>query len=199
MDDPSRAEFRAMVLLTLPFPPLPVLVARVERDDGRLQGDAETTSHALIARGLDEAMARDRPGENRERRARQVDVFRRFLHAMAVEGFACTDERLHQIYCTASLEHISTYFPPGHPLDIRFQPLSSVCKRDPAHVKMAEYMASQSVYYEDSVPVRRDQYLLQDFATMLKACRDRLGHIMTEEERARVENGLDELKKNEEA
>ena len=196
MDNPSRAELRTMVLLTLPFPPLPVLGERVDLDDGRLQGETETTSHALIARGLDEAIARNQPSENKERRGRQIEVFRRFLHVMAVEGFACSDERLHQIYCTASLQHIATYFPPGHPLDIRFQPLSSICKGGPAHAKMAEYMASQSVYYEDTVRVRCDQYLQQDFATMLRACRDRLGHIMTDEERARVERGLDELEED---
>lgn len=195
MDDPSRAEMRTMILLTLPYPPLPVLGERVEQDDGRLHGDAETTSHALIARALDEAAARNRQTENDERRCRQIEVFRKFLHAMAVEGFSCSDERLHQIYCTATLEHIATYFPPGHPLDIRFQPLASICKGDSAHGKMAEFMASQSVFFEDAVRVRRYEYAEQDFATMLRACRDRLGHIATGEERAAIERGLDELKK----
>ena len=199
MDEPSRAEIRAMVLLTLPFPPLPISATRVEQDDERLHDDAETTSHTLIARGLDEAMARGRREENRARRARQIDVFRRFLHAMASEGFSCSDERLHEIYCTASLGHISTYFPPGHPIDIRFMPLSSICKGDSAHSKMAEYMASQSVYYEDAVRVRRDQYAQQDFATMLRACRDRLGHIMTDDERARVDRALEQQQELEEA
>ena len=191
-DDPNRAEMRTMVLLTLPFPPLPVLAARVDEDDGRLQDDEVTTSHTFIARGLDEVMARDRPGENKARRARQIEVFRRFLYAMAVEGFSCTDERLFQIYCSSTLEHIATYFPVGHPLDIRFQPLSSICKGDRVHAKMAEYMASQSVYYEDGVPIRREEYLQQDYAHMLKACRDRLGHIITDEERARIDRALEE-------
>ncbi len=199
VDDPTRAEIRTMVLLTLPFPPLPILAARVEQDDERLQGDTDTTSHALIARGLDEAIARDRASENSARKVRQIEVFRKFLHAMAVEGFSCTDERLYQIYCAITLEHVATYFPVGHPLDIRFQPLSSICKGDHAHTKMAEYMASQSVYYEDTVRTRRDQYLQQDYATMLKACRDRLGHIMTDEERARIDEALEQQKKLEEA
>ena len=188
-----------MVLLSLPFPPLPILATEVERDGGRLLDDVQITSHSLIARGLDEAMARNQPLENKARRARQIEVFRRFLHAMASEGFSCSDERLHQIYCTASLGHISTYFPPDHPIDIRFMPLASICRGDSAHTKMAEYMASQSVYYEDSVRIRRDQFLQQDFATMLRACRDRLGHIMTEDERARVDRGLQEMQEREEA
>ncbi len=198
-DDPTRAEIRTMVLLTLPFPPLPLLAARVEDDDGRLHDDVDITSHTLIARGLDEAMARDRASENRARRARQIEVFRKFLHAMATEGFACTDERLYQIYCATTLEHLATYFPEGHPMDVRFKPLASICKGDPAHAKMAEYMASQSVYYEDAVRVRRSEYIKQDYATLLKACRDRLGHIMTDEERARIDLALEEQKKLEEA
>lgn len=194
LDEPTRAEIRTMVLVTLPFPPLPVLAARVEQDDARLEDDDVTTSHTFIARGLDEAMARERASENRARRARQIDVFRRFLHAMAVEGFSCSDERLYQIYCGTTLEHIATYFPPGHPLDIRFQPLSSICKGDKVHAKMAEFMASQSVYYEDEVRIRRDQYMQQDYAQMLRACRDRLGHVITDEERARIDQALEEQK-----
>jgi hypothetical protein len=60
-------------------------------------------------------------------------------------------------------------------------------------------MASQSVYYEDAVRVRRDQYAQQDFATMLRACRDRLGHIMTDDERARVDRALEQQQELEEA
>jgi hypothetical protein len=186
MDDPGRAEIRAMVLLSLPYPPLPILVAGVEQDDGRLQDDELTTTHALIARALEESMARNRTSENDDRRARQVDVLQRFLHTMATDGFFCGEERLYQIYCFFSLEHIATYFPVGHLVDIRFQPLSSVTKGDKVHTKMAEYMASQSVVFEDPVRVRRDQYVKQDYAEMLRACRDRLGHGMTDDERARV-------------
>jgi hypothetical protein len=186
MDDPGRAEIRAMVLLSLPYPPLPILVAGVEQDDGRLQDDELTTTHALIARALEESMARNRTSENDDRRARQVDVLQRFLHTMATDGFFCGEERLYQIYCFFSLEHIATYFPVGHLVDIRFQPLSSVTKGDKVHSKMAEYMASQSVVFEDPVRVRRDQYVKQDYAEMLRACRDRLGHGMTDDERARV-------------
>jgi len=186
MDDPGRAEIRAMVLLSLPYPPLPILVAGVEQDDGRLQDDELTTTHALIARALEESMARNRTSENDDRRVRQVDVLQRFLHTMATDGFFCKEERLYQIYCYFSLEHIATYFPVGHLVDIRFQPLSSVTKGDKVHSKMAEYMASQSVVFEDPVRVRRYQYAQQDYVEMLRGCRDRLGHGLTDDERARV-------------
>ena len=193
-DDPNR-EIRTMVLLSLPYPPLPVLAATTE--DGRLSGEQVTTSHSFIARGLDEAMARKDHRENRERKDRQLDVFRRFLHIMGTEGFFCAPDRLYQIYCGSTVEHIATYFPPGHPVDIRFEPLSSITKGDKAHAKMAEYMAAVSVLYEDKDQIPRSQYQQQEFTDMLLACRDRLGHVMTEEERARIPENV--LKKTEEA
>lgn len=186
-DDPNR-EIRTMILLTLPYPPLPVIATRVEQDDGRLLDDEVTTSHTFIAQGLCDATARNDQPSNKERKKRQKQVFQEFLHAMATEGFSCDIGRLYDIYCRFSIGHIATYLPPEHPIDIRFQPVSYVVRGDKCHAKMAEYMAAQSLFYEDIPPVTRDQYLTQDFTTMLLACRDRLGHVMTDEERARLES-----------
>lgn len=185
-DTPERAEMRAMILLTLPYPPLPLLAARVEADDGRLQEDGVITSHTLIARALDESMARNNPAENTQRKARQIDVFQRFLHVMGTDGFFSAPERVYQIYCAFTIEHIATYFPPGHPLDIRFQPFASICKGDPVHAKIAEYLAAQSLFFEDPITVSREQYMRQDLVDLLRVCRDRLGHVLTSEERARL-------------
>lgn len=183
---------RAMILLTLPYPPLPLLAARVEQDDGRLQDDGVVTSHTLLARALVEAVARNSPAENTRRKARQIDVFQRFLHVMGTDGFFSAPERVYQIYCAFTIEHIATYFPSGHPLDIRFQPFASICKGDPVHAKIAEYLASQSLFFEDPVPMTREHYLQLDLIDCLRACRDRLGHAMTDEERARLENNREE-------
>ena len=187
-DCDSNREIRTMILLTLPYPPLPVLATRVERDDGRLLDDEVTTSHSLIAQGIYEATARNDAAVNKERMKRQQEVFQRFLHAMATEGFACDVERLYGIYCQFSLDQIATYFPPGHPIDIRFHSLSYATRGDKCHAKMAEYMAAQSLFFEDTPPVTREQYLGQDFSAMLLTCRDRLGHVMTDQERARLDS-----------
>jgi hypothetical protein len=120
-------------------------------------------------------------------------VFQRFLHVMGTDGFFSEPERLYQIYCVFTIEHIATYFPPGHPIDIRFQPFASICKGDAVHAKMAEYLASQSLFFEDPITLTREHFLGLDFIDLLRACRDRLGHAMTDDERARLE------KKDEEA
>lgn len=171
-----------MVLLALPYPPMPVLATRFELDDGRLLDDAVTTSHTLIARALDEAMARNNPAENSSRMLRQQACFRSLLHTMAGGGFACPPDQLYLIYCRYTLEHISTYFPVGYPLDIRFQPFGYTVKGDATHAKLAEYMAGQSIFFEDPHPISREQYLHYEPHQMLSALRDRLGRVMTEEE-----------------
>lgn len=178
-----------MVLLTLPYPPLPVLVTRIEDDDGRLiSDDGVITTHTLLAKALTESMVRDDPSLNEERRERQKHVFQCFLHAMAVEGFATTDpERLYTLYCRFSIEHISTYLPPGHPVDFRIPPLSYITSRDKVHTKLAEYMAAQSLFFEDQPPIPREQFLQREPAQLLFDLRERLGHVMTQEERGRAE------------
>lgn len=185
----SSSEIRAMVLLTLPYPPLPVLATRIEEDDGRLGcGEAVTTTHTLIAKGLTESMARNDPSFNEERLQRQKRVFQEFLHAMAVEGFASTDpDTLYGIYCRASMAHISTYLPPDHPVDFRIPPLSYITKGDRVHVRLAEYLASQSIFFEDQPPIPREHYLDREPHDLLFDLRARLGHVMTEEERARAD------------
>lgn len=182
-EDPNR-ELRAMILVSTPYPPLPVLVARFEIDDHRLLDNQMVTSHCLLGKAFDEAILRNRHEENANRRMRQIDVLQRFLHAMGTDGFFGGPERVYHIYCQFTLEHLATYFPPGHPLDLRFQPLSTITKGDSCHSKMAEYMASQTVFHEDPEPKYRHHFINQDYSEMLLACRDRLGRALTEEEKA---------------
>ena len=183
----TNHQIRTMVLLTLPYPPLPVIATRIETDDHRLHDAEVTTSHTFIAKGLEEAALRNDSATNAERKTRQQTVMREFLHAMATDGFFCDSERLYLLYCRFTFNHIATYFPPGQPIDIRFQPLDYVVRGDRCHAKMAEYLAAQSLFHEDAPPVTRTQYLCFDFPEMLRAARDRLGHVMTPEERARAD------------
>jgi hypothetical protein len=124
---------------------------------------------------------------NAERQCRQTSVFRTFLFAMASDGFATTNpERLYEIYCRFSIDHIATYLPPGHPMDFRIPPLSYITQRDRVHTKLAEYMGAQSIMFEDDPPITREQYLDRQPSALLFDLRARLGHVMTQEERARA-------------
>lgn len=176
-----------MILASLPYPPIPLLATRLESDDHRLQDDALTTSHTLIARCLNECVSRGDAEANRQRRRRQTEVFQRFLHAMATHGFFAAPEQLHQLLCDFTALYIGTYFPVGHPLDLRFAPFSSVCRGDKAHAKMSEFMAGQSIVFEDDPPLTREHFLRLDYGQQLLAYRDRFGHAMTSEERAALD------------
>jgi hypothetical protein len=196
-EEDSDREIRAMVLLTLPYPPLPLLAARVELDDGRLHDDGVTTSHTLLAKALSDCAWRNDPAINAERRGSQRRVLQEFLHVMAEEGFATPDpECLYRIYCAFTIKHLATYLPPGHPMEVRFQPLSYIVKGDRTHQKLAEYMAAQSIFFEDPVPITREQFLQREPKQLLFDLRARLGHVMTPEERdraGRVEEALETL------
>ena len=87
MSEDSLREIRTMIIAALPFPPLPVLVARLEQGDGRLHERGETTVHTLIARCLDECARRRDPAGDRERRMRQCRAFQRLVHAIGTDGF----------------------------------------------------------------------------------------------------------------
>jgi len=71
----SLREMRTMILISLPYPPLPMVVGKVEGDTQTLTGeDATTTSHTLIARCLDAAVERSDAADNARRKKAQQEV-----------------------------------------------------------------------------------------------------------------------------
>jgi len=181
----SLREIRTMILLSLPYPPLPVSVAQIVADECSVMGEETVTnSHTLIGQCLNAAVVRADDASNGARQTMQRRALQRFLHSMATAGFAGTAADVYCIYCGATVEHIASFFPEGHPLDIRFRPLDSVRSGDPVHVKMSEYMAGQSLLFQDDPPVGRAQYQKLSYPEQLLAVRARLGHAMTPEEQA---------------
>jgi hypothetical protein len=114
MGDPLR-EMRAMILLSLPFPPLPCGVDRVE-DMQSTGEECVITTHTLIAKCLEDAALRADVGFNQRRKQRQIEVFQRFLHAMGTRGFEAEADELYHIYCEFSLAHLHTFFEPPQAL-----------------------------------------------------------------------------------
>lgn len=179
----SGYEIRSMILASLPYPPLPVEVKTVEPGTMVLGTESVTTSHALLAQCLQIAAARGDDKANEERKLRQVDVFRRFLHAMAVEGFEMSGGELYGLYCDYTRQHLETYFHDGQRFELAFKPLSYIAKGDACHTRMCEFMAAQSILFRDPVPLKASHYNGKTYACMLELARDRIGHTMTEEER----------------
>ena len=186
-EDPLR-EMRTMILLSLPFPPIPVQAAKVEQ--GVIQhDDAVISTHDILAICLNSAAARGDQSKNYERRVKQREVLQLFLHAMATKGFTCSDVDLHRLYCEFSLLHIATYFlESDRPPEIRFMPLSYTSKNDPIHKQMCQYMAGQSCLFGDDPPLSSEYYGQFDYDILMKIACARIGHTITEEERRLIQD-----------
>ena len=184
----SVREIRTIVLLSLPYPPMPVRVYSTDPLELSLQGEAcETTSHTLLARCLNAAAERADGERNVRRKQRQTEVFQQFLHAMATEGFDMDARALFGLYCDFTQRHIDTYFEPGEPNPrIAFGSIDDTAKGSRAHAKMCEYMAAQSVLFQDSPPKDRRHYERKSYGSLLLMARDRIGHKMSEEEHAKA-------------
>lgn len=184
----SVREVRTMILLSLPYPPLPITVSSVDPLELSAQGEqCQTTSHTLIARCLNDAAERADRGRNERRQKRQMTVFQEFLHALANGGFAMDAPALFALYCDFTKRHIDTYFEPGETTPhVAFGELHDAPKGGKPHAKMCEYMAGQSVLFQDSPPLPRHHFERKSYSSMLLMARDRLGHKMSEEEHAQA-------------
>lgn len=184
----SVREIRTMILLSLPYPPLPVIVRSTDPLELSAQGErAETTSHTLLARCLNAMAEKNDKERNARRMQRQSDVFRHFLFTMADSGFRMEPKDLFGLYCEFTRQHMLTYFE-GDELrtDICFGTLDDAPKGSKCHAKMCEYMAGQSVLFQDNPPKNRKHYEGKSYGSLLLMVRDRLGHTMSEEEHAKA-------------
>lgn len=179
--DPVK-EVRAMVLVTLPYPPLPVIAFKLASDEQLECEETITSSHNIVAMALNHAMYMNDNAANSVRRTKQQDVFREFLHAMAVKGFDLNQEDLYNLYCDFARRHILCY----GPSDLQFKPMNCIYKGDAIHAKMCEYMAGQSIFYEDKIQVSAQEYAKKSYGELLVELRARLGHTMTPEEHQSV-------------
>lgn len=184
----SLREIRTMVLLSLPYPPLPVYVRSADPLELSAQGElTETTTHTLLARCLNAEAERNDPERNARRKKRQTEVFQAFIQDMALRGFYMEAPELFELYCEHSKHYLHTYFEDGElRMDVSFARLEDAPKGSKTHAKMCEYMAAQSVLFQDTPPKTRAFYERKGYGSLLLMVRDRIGHKMTEEEHARA-------------
>lgn len=184
----SLRETRTMVLLSLPFPPLPVYVRAVDPLELSAQGEmTETTTHTLLARCMDAEAERGDQERNARRRQRQTKAFQQFVQDLALRGFDMEAPELFEFYCEHSKNYLHTYFEEGElRMDVMFARLEDVTKGSKPHTKMCEYCAAQSILFKDEPPKTRAHYERKGYGSLLLMTRDRLGHKMTEEEHARA-------------
>ena len=173
MDD--NREIRAMILCSLPYPPLPV-EARHFEDGNRLGETAVTTSHDILSHLLEVACVYKDAHADAERKSRQMEVFRCFLMDIVQNGMVDT-EKLYSIYCKRTAEHIATYYPQGSAPQIRFMPFAYTCRGDSVHRRICDYMAGPSILLGHESGTTAASWECHDLSSLLNTAR---GHFVTE-------------------
>lgn len=158
----SIREMRAMVLVALPFPPLPVEVGKVAGDGLVVEGVTVTTTHDLLAQCMNACALRDDVKVNKERRERQVGVLRGFLADLCERGVGLDGSDLYDLYCQHSYRHLCTYFKEDDRPEVRFLPYSYIAKGDKCHKKLLEHFVAQGVLFQekhtDELAKRAEKY-----------------------------------------
>lgn len=172
----SNMELRGMILAALPYPPLPVILRRVDQDDARLGESVTQTSHDILSHLLEDASVRHTVSQNRARQVAQQEVLRCFLADIVKDGLQPVPE-LYKTYCDFTRRHVGTYLYGGDASaqpEIRFEPLGSVCKGDPVHLAMCRYMAGQARLLELKGGLCAQDWMCREYSVMLEIARDRI-------------------------
>lgn len=166
-------ELRAMILAALPYPPLPVILRRIE-DGNRLGADVLQTSHDILSKLLSESCVRCTVSENADRREKQRGILREFLAELVKDGLQAPPKLYHTL-CQFTMKHIESYFREGSPApQIRFMPFDEVCKGDVVHKKMCDYIAAQARLLELQGGLCAQDWMDAEYFQLMLVARDRL-------------------------
>ena len=163
-----------MILAALPYPPLPIMLRRLE--DGNALGDEILqTSHDIISNMLVQSCAKGSAAENANRRKFQVAVLQDLLRAISDNGLQAPPE-LYRTYCEFTARHIASYIL-GEGVcrpEMRFLPLEHACKGDVVHLRMCDYMAGQARLLNLDEGFAAQDWLSYEYSHMLCIARNRL-------------------------
>ena len=166
-------ELRAMILAALPYPPLPVEARHFDEDGNQLGDSTMVTSHDIISNLVEQAWTRDQSATSHEKMERQREVLRCFLSDLVRNGIPAVDA-LYEVYCKHTRDHIATYYPKDHVPELKFFPLSHVCKGDKVHIRTCDWMAAQSRLLELTGGFTAADWLPRHYHELLDIARSRL-------------------------
>ena len=190
----SVREIRAMILVALHLPPLPLVVSKVDPDSMQSSECVVTTSHSIIAECLNAAAMQNDKRANAVRQKRQQANFRRFLHALAERGFEFGAKDLYELYCTFTRDHVNTFFPENARTEgLRFMPYDYMTKGDGAHKRLCEWVEAQSILFEDPDPVKSEDLAGTELSELLFMSRARFGRVATMEDRKLIREKEEQL------
>ena len=167
-------EIRGMILAALPYPPLPVMLKGMD-EENRLTDERVVNSHDIIAQMINVAACRQDKKANGDRKMRQGLVLSGFIADLVKDGVVSV-EKLYEILCRRTQEHVSTYLPENcsSMSAICFLPSKSVCKGDSVHAKMCDYMAAQAVLLDLKTGNTSADWSSVEYEDMLLAAKERI-------------------------
>ena len=146
MEDANR-ELRAMMLSLLHLPPLPAVVAMVERDDNTvLSSDHPESSHAILASLIEWMAIMDNARVNSERMLAQVALQAQFHEELSELDLEKGGEDIYSFYCRHTRLWVSLYTPLGERMF--FQPVDSINVGDKVHGAMLDYAKAQYQHFK---------------------------------------------------
>jgi hypothetical protein len=151
------AEMRSILLMSLPCPPLPMLVCReIEESDFLYPGDTYCNSHDLIGYLLNRATCAQTNTEelHRNRKRFQTGALRTLINRFdhwKTNNSECDVPPLEisfTFFTEYTRAYIQSYMPyPDKLLDIRFVPPTSIERGELLHTKSVDFAKAQNILY----------------------------------------------------
>jgi hypothetical protein len=146
MEDANR-ELRAMMLSLLHLPPLPSVVAVVEREDNTvLSSDHPESSHTILATLIEWMAMMENARVNSERMVAQVVLQGRFYEELMELDLNGPGETIYSFYCHHTRLWANAYTPLGGRMF--FQPVETIHVGDKVHGAMLDYAKAQYQHFK---------------------------------------------------
>lgn len=165
----NNRELRSMIFCTIHLPPLPAVVARIDRDDNTvIDDDAVESSHSIIGSMMEWSAMANNEKANTARLMAQTKHFENFKEEMLnMDLNSCTPEVLYDFYGRHTRQWLDTYSKVGNTLC--FKPLHYVVNNDKTHQNMQGYTKAQHCLFTG----QRDALSLSNsasYADLMRKC-----------------------------
>lgn len=165
----NNRELRSMIFCAIHLPPLPAVVARIDRDDNTvMDNDAVESSHSIIGSMMEWSAMANNDKANTARLLAQTEHFDKFkAEMMNMDLNSCSSEALYDFYGRHTRQWLNTYSKVGNTLC--FKPLDYVVNNDKTHQNMQGYTKAQHCLFTG----QRDGLSLSksiSYADMMRKC-----------------------------
>ena len=168
MDEDANRELRAMLLSLLHLPPMPAIVAVLDREDSTvLSTEHSESSHSILASLIEWTAVLDNTRLNNERMMAQTALQAQFHAELAKLAPDCSDEAVYGFYCHHTRLWANAYTPIANRM--LFKPLDSISVGDKVHTSMLSYAKAQYHHLTDG----REELKIADslpYITILRKC-----------------------------